>query len=167
MQLAKLSYYLKNCFWLLVPALILDGMYRDDLPAVFQQELFWAEIPFFVAWPENILRMVVFMLPVFMPFKFETGMQKVGFGLYVTGSLLYFASWALLILAPNSEWSLSMLGFLAPAYTPFVWILGIALIGDNLFWPQRGYKPWMYILLTIIFLCFHIAHASLVYSRYY
>ena len=160
-----MSYYLKNCFWLLLPALILDALYRDDLPAAFQQDVFWVNIPVYIAWPENILRILVFMLPVFMPFGLKTSTQKKGFGLYVVGSLLYFSSWAVLIVLPNSGWSLSLLGFLAPAYTPFIWIAGIALIGDRLFWPNFDYKAWMYALLISVFLSFHIAHAMLVYAR--
>jgi hypothetical protein len=56
------------------------------------------------------------------------------------------------------------LGFAAPAYTPLLWLLGIALLGDRLFW-ETFFRWWMYLALCIAFLAAHITHTLLVYFR--
>ena len=80
------------------------------------------------------------------------------------GTLVYFASWLMQIMFPASAWSTSALGFAAPAYTPFLWFLGIALLGRQLFWGTF-YRWWMYLVLAIAFLVTHISHTALVYAR--
>jgi hypothetical protein len=40
--------------------------------------------------------------------------------LFTAGTLVYFASWVILMVAPGSSWSTSALGFVAPAHTPLL-----------------------------------------------
>jgi hypothetical protein len=49
--------------------------------------------------------------------------------------IIYFASWLLLIVRPDAAWSRSAAGLLAPAYTPLIWLAGIALVGGS--WPYE------------------------------
>jgi hypothetical protein len=56
------------------------------------------------------------------------------------------------------------LGFAAPAYTPLLWLLGIALLGRQLFWG-KFYRWWMYLALALSFLVTHTSHTALVYAR--
>jgi hypothetical protein len=65
---------------------------------------------------------------------------------------------------PLSPWSQSPLGFLAPAFTPALWLAGIASIGRTLYFGDF-YRPWMFLALSLVFLAFHNAHAWTVYSR--
>jgi hypothetical protein len=69
-----------------------------------------------------------------------------------------------LIAAPSSSWSLSAIGFLAPAYTPLVWLLGLALLMQRLHW-RSPYRWWFYLTLSACFLATHISHAAIVFMR--
>jgi hypothetical protein len=55
-------------------------------------------------------------------------------------------------------------GFLAPAYTPLFWLIGIGLIGDS-FYFNLSFKRWFFICSSIIFLLFHNTHTAIIYSR--
>jgi hypothetical protein len=128
-------------------------------------DVFWKDIPKAISLPENLLRMLVMILPLFMRLRVSTPSQKLGLSLYLTGLLIYFASWAVLIASPQCAWSTSEIGFLAPAYTPIAWLTGIGLIGDEFQLPRVSFKPWMYWALSALFLVFHNLHAATVYSR--
>lgn len=160
-----MGYYARNCFWLVLPVFLLLFLVADRLPPAFQAGVFWHDIPWFISWPENLLRTIFFALIAFMPFSLATIRQRRGLVLYLFGMALYIASWLVLIIAPHSGWSLSAAGFLAPAYTPLIWLFGIGMIHNRLFWPATGYKPWMFFALVTVALAFHITHAAFVYGR--
>jgi hypothetical protein len=71
-----------------------------------------------------------------------------------------------LMIAPESPWSTSWLGFVAPAYTPLVWLTGLGLIGRRLYVPSP-YRRRMYVALACGFVAFHVTHTSIVYARNY
>ena len=89
-----------------------------------------------------------------MPLRWDTSVSKVGIAIYLIGMLIYFASWIPLINAPNSAWSNSLAGFMAPAYTPLLWLVGIGLISG---W-------WPYLALSVVFVGVHIGHWGQVYA---
>jgi len=156
--------YLSNCFLLTIPILLWDFIFTVSLPPSFQPEIFWDNIPSFIAYGENISRMMMFILMLLMPLKLSTRMQKRGFAIYGIGILVYFASWLSLIYLPNSTWSSSLLGFLAPAYTPLFWLVGIGLIGDC-FYFNLPYRKWIFFLAVGAFLIFHNWHTYLIFLR--
>ena len=119
-----------------------------------------------VSYGENLLRLIILILPFLMPLELTTVSQQRGLKVFVAGMILYFLSWLALILFPQSRWSQSWTGFLAPAYTPLVWLAGLGLIGRRLYWPGP-YRWWMYLWLATGFTAFHVAHASIVYARDY
>jgi hypothetical protein len=49
----------------------------------------------------------------------------------------------------------SLIGSTATAWTPLLWLVGIGLVGDS-FYFSIPYKPWFYILPSIIFVAFHL-----------
>jgi hypothetical protein len=157
--------YIHNCFWLLAPILIFNLLFAHMLPPAYQASAFSKDIPQLIALPENALRAVVMLMPLLMRLQVSTSSQRIGFGLYVVGVLVYFASWGILIVAPRCKWSASTPGFMAPAYTPAIWLLGIGLIGDELVLPGVAFKPWIYWLACALFLLFHNLHAGLVHAR--
>jgi hypothetical protein len=136
----------------------------DKLPRAYAAEIFDHNIPSFIVNGENIFRAIVFILPLLMPLRIETPTQKLGLWLNISGTLVYFLSWLAQIYFPQSAWSLSAFGFLAPAYTPLIWLTGIGLIG-NTFHFQSSYRSWMYIATAVIFIGFHLAHTTTVYLR--
>jgi len=135
-----------------------------ELPKAFQPEIFWDDIPSFLTYGENISRIIVFILTFLMPLSILTSTQKKGLFLYISGSMLYFASWLLLIYFPDSGWCNSILGFMAPAYTPFLWLTGIGVIGNS-FYFNLTYRRWQFIGTSIVFLTFHNFHTLTIYFR--
>lgn len=166
MNIDTIKKYAVNCFLLTIPILIWNIVLTSKLPQDFQPEIFWKDIPTFLTYGENISRTVVFMLTLLMPLSISTLAQKRGFFLYVGGTLLYFASWVVLINFPNSEWSNSIIGFTAPAYTPLFWLIGIGLIGNS-FYFNLPFRRWFFISISIIFLIFHNFHTFTIYCRTY
>jgi hypothetical protein len=139
-------------------------IFSSKLPTLYSPEVFWKNIPSFIENGENFFRLIVFILPVLMPIRLETQSQKLGLWLYIAGTLIYFLSWLAQMYFPQSAWSLSVWGFLAPAYTPLIWLAGIGLIGGSLYFSSP-YRSWMYIATSVIFLGFHLFHALTVFMR--
>jgi len=164
MNSATLKKYLFNCFLLILPILFWNLIFSNKLPKQFQPQTFWKDIPTFLTYGENITRILVFMLTLLMPLSISTLTQKRGLVLYLVGALLYFASWLALIYFPESKWSNNVMGFMAPAYTPLFWLLGIGLIGNSYYFNLH-YKRWFFISIASLFLIFHNFHAMTVYFR--
>jgi hypothetical protein len=126
-----------NGFLLIVPALVWNALLYSRLPA----GIFHSEAPLWIIVPENILRVAVFALPLILPVR----KHLAGWGLYLGGMLLYFASWLVLMddpaLADSQVWRL------APACLPLLWIWGIAWLG----------RAWWYAAIGTLFIGFHLA----------
>lgn len=156
--------YLLNCFLLMLPIMIWNIALTNKLPQEFQPDIFWNEIPSWLKYAENISRILIFILTILMPLRISESIQKRGLLLYIGGTLLYFVSWLLLIYLPDSTWSNSFIGFMAPAYTPLLWLIGIGLIGDS-FYFKLPYRCWFFILTALLFLVFHNWHTLTIYFR--
>jgi len=161
---ASFMNYVLNCMLLLLPIMAWNIIFTSKLPLMYSQEVFWRDIPPVIATGENFFRLIVFILPLLMPLRIETSTQKLGLWFYITGTVIYFISWLAQMYFSQSAWSLSAFGFLAPAYTPIIWLVGIGLIGTTLYFSSP-YRSWMYIVTSIFFIGFHISHAFIVYSR--
>lgn len=164
MNIDTIKKYSLNCFLLTLPIMVWNIVLTRKLPQDFQPAIFWKDIPAFLTYGENISRTMVFILTLLMPLRISTLTQKRGLFLYVGGTLLYFASWVVLIIFPNSAWSNSIIGFTAPAYTPLFWLIGIGLIGNS-FYFNLPYRHWFFISISFIFLLFHNFHAITIYLR--
>ena len=156
--------YANSCGLLLIPALFWNVMLAERLPPAFSASVFWRDVPASLGLLENVSRVLVFGVPFFMPLEVSAPPQRRRAVLFVCGTVVYFASWLPLIAWPSSAWSVSAAGFLAPAYTPALWLPGIALLGRRLF---RGdwYRWWMYLLPCTVFLAAHLGHAWLIFGR--
>lgn len=155
---------LRNGYWMMLPILLWNIVFTISLPPQYSPAIFWKDIPPLLAVCENFLRIVMFVMPAFLALRLLSKPHRLGLLLYLVGSTLYYSSWLALILAPNSAWSTSRLGFMAPAYTPLIWMIGLALSADEFYFPLR-YRPVYYIAPAVLFTVFHCAHAALVYSR--
>lgn len=156
--------YLRSCIWLLVPILALNLLFTPSLPPAYQAGVFWRDIPRALAIGENVLRVVVMILPALVPFSLETRAQRVGLAVFAVGFAAYAGSWAALILAPGSAWAMSALGFTAPAWTPALWLLGFVLLAKGSFVPRIRARPVL-ATCSIAFVVLHVAHAALVFGR--
>lgn len=162
MKVVSTTNYFANCFLLILPILVWNISLTTKLPEAFQQETAWQNSTLFLTYGENSSRLLIFALTLLMPLHISTRRQKTGLFLYLGGLTLYFISWLVLIYFPDSAWSASLLGFLAPAYTPFFWLMGIGLIGNSFYFNlpyTRLYFRWA----SIVFLLFHNAHTITIY----
>ncbi|MFO7583815.1 MAG: hypothetical protein R6W69_03715 [Anaerolineales bacterium] len=142
----KLELRLLNGFLLLLPLLVWNLALGShlNLEAVISD----AHSPQWLLMAENITRILVFALPLFLPLKFKGTWNKTGLVVYGLGTLIYFASWLPLLLTPASAWSQSAAGLLAPRLTPFIPFLGIAMVCN----------AWPYGLISAVFIFFHTWH---------
>jgi hypothetical protein len=154
-----------NGLWLIVPAMIWNMIFAAKLPRAFSLEVFWRNIPPVITIPENTLRMLVFIFPSVTLIRAYSGHRR-GYVVFALGTVIYFVSWLILIYEPQSAWSRSAVGFLAPAYTPLLWLIGIALITESYVGHERMIRS-VFLALSVAFLAFHIAHATLIYRREY
>jgi Na+-translocating ferredoxin:NAD+ oxidoreductase RnfA subunit len=135
-----------NGFWLILPLLLWNIIVGSRIT---QEKITSdAHSPAWLLGAENIFRLATFILPLFLTMKFNSITGKTGLVIYIIGTLIYFASWLPLILAPQSPYSESMLGLFAPRLTPLISLLGIALICNS----------WPYGLIAAIFIFFHTWH---------
>jgi hypothetical protein len=150
--------------WLIVPIIWLNLALAGRLPEAYQPAVFRRDVPRWIALGENLFRVAVFFTPLLMPLQIVNSRQKTGLAVYAVGVLVYFLSWAMQIWFPQTDWSQNRVGFMAPGYTPAVWLAGIGLIGETLYFGKM-YRPWMFLAFSLIFLAFHNAHVWGVYSR--
>lgn len=158
--------YVITCGLLLLPTLAWNAALLKRLPPAISNPDTWGAIPQPLAIAENTLRILIFAVPFFMPLHVSTKRQRGGIALFIVGTLMYFASWVALIASPQSFWATSAAGFLAPAYTPALWLLGLSLLAQEYSWGSTAH-PWTYATLSALFLAAHISHATIVYAHNY
>jgi hypothetical protein len=157
MKEIALARYILSCGVLTVPILVWNIVCTRFLPPALASNELSRDIPPLVTYGENMLRIVVMVLPFLMPLDVATGGERRGLLPFVVGTLLYFLAWIPLMIARDSRWSTSWPGFVAPAYTPIVWLTGLGLIGSRLYVPSP-FRRWMYIALACGFVAFHVTH---------
>lgn len=142
----RLELHLWNCLWLILPLMIwnilLGPRIKDERITSDKASPKW------LLMAENGMRIFVFMLPLLIPLKLTSMMERIGLWVYIIGTLVYFASWLPFLFAPRSAWSNSPAGLLAPRLTPFFSFLGVALIGES----------YIYALIAVIFITLHTWH---------
>jgi len=142
----KLELTWTNGFWLMLPILAWNIVFG---PKITQEAITSdAHSPAWLLGAENIFRLATFILPLLLRMDFSGRLGKIGLIVYIAGTLVYFASWLPLVYAPQSAWSQSAAGLLAPRLTPLIALLGVALIA----------RAWPYGLLATIFIFFHTWH---------
>lgn len=164
MEMGHLRKILKNGYVALLPIIIWNMFLTSKLPPVFSPTSFNAEIPFVILAGENIFRSIIFLLLLFVELGISSPHERKGAVTFFLGIALYFTSWLLLIYAPNSEWSNSVLGFTAPACTPIIWLVGLSLMVKSYYFKLL-YSKWHLILPSIAFSIFHVSHTVYVYNR--
>lgn len=161
---ASVRPYLLTCGLLTIPILAWNLAFTSYLPPPLTPSEFWRDIPRGIVFGENVFRSLVSVLPFFMPLREDPRRRRQGMAWFGIGVGLYFTSWLLLMLLPRSRWSTSAAGLLAPAYTPIVWLGALGMLGPRLVFAVY-WRPWLYWLLALAFLSFHLAHGALVVGR--
>jgi len=155
--------YLANCFLLLLPVFLWNIALFSKLPKGYTEEI-WDNVPSWVNMTEFILRTLAYLLPLVLIFSLETKSQKIGFGLYLIGLLIYFSSWLMQIYYPNSNWSTSLVGFMALAFTPVIWLVAIGIISQQSFVDIPQIRT-IYFIISMAFVVVHTYHSYLVYNQ--
>lgn len=166
MALSRILPYLFSCIWLSVPVLIFDGLFTARLPAPFQPENFLRDIPPAIGLVENATRIGVFALMLLMPLGHWRD-KAPGLALYAVGLAAYGLAWLPPLVAPDAAWNATIPGFLAAAYTPALWLVGIGLVGERRLVRGMPLVQWSYFVLVAAFVLSHCAHTLVVYWRYH
>ena len=142
----KIEFTLANCFWLIVPLLVWNIVFGSKIT----QEAITSDShsPAWLLGAENLFRIITFVLPLLLRMRFDDNLGKIGLAVYIIGTLIYFASWIPLMASPQSAWSQSNIGLFAPRITPWIALLGIALVAHS----------WTYGVLATLFIFFHTWH---------
>ena len=142
----KLELRLLNGFLLLLPLLA----WNLALGSRLTQEAITSDAhsPQWLLVAESIARILVFVFPLLLPIQVKDAWSKAGLAVYCLGTLIYFGSWLPLLMAPDSAWSQSAAGLLAPRLTPFLSFLGIALVCN----------AWPYGVISAVFIFLHTWH---------
>lgn len=90
-----------NGIILIIPILLWNLIFADRLPKEFLPDIFWDNIPSVIKYGENIFRVLVFTLPLFMNINWSDNIQKTGLVLYAFGITIYFMSWIPLLFSLN------------------------------------------------------------------
>lgn len=159
----KIRKYLLNCFLLLIPLFLWNIILVGYLPKSYSPDIFWKDIPNWIGYSENILRIIVFLFPIIMVLSLKTRLQKIGFLIYLIGLILYFSSWVIMIVRPESNWSQSLIGFVAPAFSTIIWFVGIGMVGSKAYF-KVPHLTMIYICLSMLFVILHSAHAYIVFQ---
>lgn len=157
--------FLRSCIWLWVPPLAASFAFWPKLGPAYQPEFFWRDIPVSLGMIENVARIATISFSAIMLMSWHTPRQRLGLWIYVIGIGLYVACQWIIVVNPTGWWATSAFGFLAPAYMPAIWLLGIGMMGNQSM-VVRLARPHFYFLgLAGVFLAAHISHAYLVFTR--
>ena len=163
MSYLKLKKYLTNCFLLLVPVLAWNLIFRPYSPELFHPDIYWKNVSPAIKWIESTLLFLIVIIPVFMPLKIRRKRQKAGLVLYLTGLTVYILAWRPLVLFPDGNWSNHPAGFVTPALSLLLILVGIGMIGDRLFF-QLPYKRNVYLVISTLYILLHISHIFISHS---
>ena len=157
---------LKNGYIAIFPILVWNILLISKLPLAYNPKSFNSDIPFTIIIGENIFRSIIFIMPLFFKLNITPLLAKKGLIIFSFGVAIYFSSWLILIYAPDSGWSNSILGFASPAYTPIIWLVGLSLMVDSYYF-KLVYSKWHFIIPSIAFSIFHVSHTVYIYNRAY
>lgn len=152
--------YTRNGAYLVVPPLAISFGLWGLLPEGYAPETFDAAAPAWLRLGENILRTLVLALPLGLRISTDC---RGGWITYAVGLVAYLGSYLWLAAWPDGRWTTSAVGFTAPAWTPALWMLGIAMICRTS-WVTTRWKWWTYLVVVAAFLGFHVGHTGMVWS---
>ena len=94
---------------------------------------------------ELVLRIVIFIIPLFLFFDIHDSFFIRNLMIYIFGVILYFICWILIIYFPEAIVTRSWFVQLGPAYFPIIWLTGLALMC----------RSYFFIPVSLLFTCVH------------
>jgi len=147
---------LSNGYIPLIPILLWNLVLTSKLPSPYNTDDFDKNISKIVILLEQGFRLIIFLFPLVIRLEIQTGIGTAGLILYIVGSLTYYISWLLLILMPKKVCKNALL-FVAPAFTPLLWLTGIVMMSDS-FYFNIFYSKLFYLGPVILFTILHTYH---------
>lgn len=137
-----LALSIANYFWFLVPILLWNVAFTRALPPQISS----GEAPQWLLAAEAVMRIAVFIYPLFLAVDIHQPAFRMGLAVYGLGILFYFGSWLLLMFASPELLEQHPLLLYGPALTPIIWLAGIAIMA------QSG----LYFLFSSVFIILHV-----------
>ena len=150
--------YINNCFLLFIPILIFNIILFQKLPSHYLKNI---SHPIIII--ETVARILTIAFSFIMVLSILNKIGKIGLIIYIIGIIIYFASYFIVIYFDNTLFSKYIFVILSPYWTSIIWLIGIGIIGNNLF-IKMPYHFSIYIILSIIFTTIHTIHGYLYYK---
>ena len=152
------SRYSNNCFLLFIPILIFNILFFKKLPAHYLNDI---SHPIIII--ETIARIITITFSFIMVLSIQNKIGKIGLIIYIVGIIIYFSSYFIAIYFNNTLIANNIIIILAPYWTSIIWLIGIGIIGNNLF-VKIPYHFVTYIILSFVFTTIHTIHGYLCYK---
>ena len=147
--------YKNTCFWFFVPILVFNIAFFNKLPEPYLRNI---SNPIVIL--ETIARIITIAFSAIMAMNVHNKIGKLGLIIYLLGSIIYIFSYFIQIYFPNIVINNHMIVTLSPYWTSIIWLTGIGLIGNQLFF-KIPYSPIIYIIISVIFCVIHSYHGYL------
>jgi hypothetical protein len=113
---------------------------------------------------EIIVRITLMALSAIMIIDIKGRTGKAGAIIYITGLIIYFVSYFVLINYPDTIIGKNTILQLSGYWTATIWLIGIGLIGKQLF-IKIPYHYVLYIVLSVLFGIIHTYHGYILLAR--
>ena len=146
------KYLYSNCFLLFIPVILFNIVFTKYLPEQYLQNISHSIIPI-----ENISRILLMALSAIMIIDVKSRTGKIGISIYITGLIIYFLSYFLLINYSDAVVGNNIILQLSGYWTAMIWLIGIGLVGVKLF-VKVPYHCSFFLILSILFGILHTYH---------
>jgi hypothetical protein len=142
-----------------VPLIIFNIVVTKYLPAFYLKNIHHPIVMF-----ETIARIITIAFSVIMMMNVNNNIGKLGFVIYIIGVFIYFCSYIVVIKIPAKSFNHNLIILLAPYWTSFLWLAGIGLLGNKLFF-NVPYHFIIYVTISFVFAIIHSVHGYLCYKN--
>ena len=140
-----IQYLYSNCFLLFIPVILFDIVFTKYLPELYLKNTSHTIVPI-----ETTVRIALIALSAIMKINVQNRKGKIGVLIYITGLILYFISYFVLINYADVVIGKNMILQLSGYWTAMIWLIGIGFIGNRLF-VKVPYHYTLFIILSILF----------------
>ena len=155
----NIQHFYSNCFLLFIPVIFLNILFTKYLPEYYLRNISHIIIPI-----EIVVRVILMALSTIMKIDIKDRTGKTGFIIYITGLVIYFISYFILINYSDTAVGGNMILQLSGYWTAMIWLIGIGLTGKKLF-VKMPYHYSLYIILSILFGIIHTYHGYILLAR--
>lgn len=137
-----------NLFLFFVPPLLWNVLFTARLP---YRRYFSLEVPAWLSMAEWVGRLCAMAYALLSGYDPQGDAFTIGLIIYLVGLGLYVGTWTLLMVMPVARLDRVVWLTFAPALTPYVWLLGMAILGESV--------PFG--IIATVFIIFHLLEHAL------